>query len=61
MTWTEIWENTTNAISTIKNIIVGFYEIITSIFSFIPSPFSDILNISVIVIIALVAVKIVRG
>ena len=61
MTWAEIWENTTNAISTIKNIIVGFYEIITSIFSFIPSPFSDILSISVIVIIALVAVKIVRG
>lgn len=61
MTWAEIWENTTKAIDTIKNIIVGFYEIIISIFSFIPSPFSDILSISVIVIIALVAVKIVRG
>lgn len=61
MTWSEIWENTSKAIDTIKNVVVGFFEIVTSIFSFIPSPFSEILSVAVIVIIALVAVKIVRG
>lgn len=57
----ELWENIENAIDTIKSLVTGFYDIITSIFNFIPEPFGTILGIVAIVIIALVAIKIVRG
>lgn len=57
----ELWENITDAIETIKSLVSGFFEIVTSIFSFIPEPFGSILSIASIVIIALVAIKIVRG
>lgn len=57
----ELWNNIENAIGTIKSLVTGFYDIVSSIFGFIPAPFSDILTIMSIVIIALVAIKIVRG
>ena len=56
-----MWENFTQALDTIKSVILGFVDIITSIFGFIPEPFSTILNVAVIIIIALVIAKIVRG
>lgn len=57
----ELWEDITNAIEVIKSLATGFYDIVTSIFSFVPAPFSTILSGITIVIIALVAIKIVRG
>lgn len=56
-----MWDNFTQALDTIKNVILGFGEIITNIFNFIPEPFSTILNVAVIIVIALVVAKIVRG
>ena len=56
-----MWDNFTQALDTIKSVILGFVDIITSIFGFIPEPFSTILNVAVIIIIALVIAKIVRG
>lgn len=57
----ELWENIENAIGTIKSLVTGFFDIVTSIFGFLPEPFGTILSIASIVIIALVAIKIVRG
>lgn len=56
-----MWENFTEALDTIKSVILGFVDIITSIFGLIPEPFSTILNVAVIIIIALVIAKVVRG
>lgn len=56
-----MWENFTEALDTIKSVILGFVDIITSIFDLIPEPFSTILNVAVIIIIALVIAKVVRG
>lgn len=56
-----MWDNFTQALDTIKSVILGFVDIITSIFGFIPEPFSTILNVAVIIIIALVIAKVVRG
>lgn len=56
-----MWDNFTQALDTIKNVVLGFGEIVTSIFNLIPEPFSTILNVAVIIIIALVIAKIVRG
>lgn len=57
----ELWENLENAVGTIKDIVFGFYDMVTFIFGLIPEPFSQILGIALIVIVALVAAKIVRG
>lgn len=56
-----MWDNFTQALDTIKNVILGFGEIITNIFDFIPEPFSTILDVAAIIVIALVIAKIVRG
>ena len=56
-----MWDDFTEALDTIKSVILGFVDIITSIFGFIPEPFSTILNVAVIIIIALVIAKVVRG
>lgn len=56
-----MWDNFTQALDTIKEVILGFCEIVSNTFALIPEPFSTILNVAVIIIIALVIAKIVRG
>lgn len=56
-----LWDNVTSAISAIKDFITGFFDISGMILGFIPKPYSTILSVAVIIIVALVALKIVRG
>jgi len=56
-----LWENVTNAITQIKDFVLGFAEIANKIVGFIPSPFKEILIVAIIIVVALVAAKIVRG
>ena len=56
-----LWDNIKDALLKIKDVLFGFAEIITNIFSFIPEPFSTILNVAVIIVCALVILKFVRG
>lgn len=57
----ELWDNFTQALDTIKNLVFGFIDIVGLVFSYMPSPFSEILGIASIVIVALIVAKIVRG
>lgn len=57
----DMWDNVTTALGTIKDVILGFGEIVTNTFGLIPEPFSTILNVAVIIVVALVVAKIVRG
>lgn len=57
----DLFDNISNAISSIKDFVVGFFEISTTIIGLIPSPFKEILLIAIVIIVALVAIKIVRG
>lgn len=57
----QLWENVTNAIDTIKETFFAFYDIVKYVLTIIPSPFSEILDVAVIIIVAIVALKIVRG
>lgn len=56
-----MWDNVTEALGKIKDVIFGFADIIANIFSFVPEPFSTILNVAVIIVVALVILKFVRG
>lgn len=57
----ELWDNMSMAIEEIKAFIMSFYEITTMIFNYIPDPFSTILKVAIIIIVALTALKVVRG
>ena len=57
----ELWDNFTQAIDTIKNLVFGFIDIVGLAFSLVPSPFSEILGVASLVIIALIVRKIVKG
>lgn len=56
-----MWDNFTQALDTIKEVILGFCEIVVNTFALIPEPFSTILNVAVVIVVALVIAKIVRG
>ena len=56
-----IWDSIQDAISSIKALTAGFFSIVNSIFDLVPDPFGIILKVVLVVIIALIAVKIVRG
>lgn len=58
---TDLWNSVTDAIVKIKDLFVGFIEIVSLIFSFLPEPFDKIMSYALIIICALIVVKIVRG
>lgn len=55
------FNNIGNAIDTLKEIVVSFYEIVTSIFSFIPEPFGAILGVALLATVAITIIKLIRG
>lgn len=55
-----LWDNVAEGATKIKDIVFAFIDIVNMIFSFIPSPFKEILIIALTVVIALVAVKIIN-
>lgn len=57
----DLWNNITSAISSIKEFVLGFGEIANTVIGLIPSPFKEILLVAIVIIVALVAAKIVRG
>ncbi len=57
----ELWDNVEGAIENIKEFVLGFIDICSLIFGFIPEPFSTILAVVLIIIVAVVVIKVVRG
>lgn len=57
----DLWDNVTSAISSIKDFVLGFTDISTTIFGLIPPPFKEILLVAVVIVVAIVVIKIVRG
>ena len=55
------FNNITDAVTTLKNIVTKFYETTTAIFSFIPDPFGKILGVALGAVIAITIIKIIRG
>lgn len=55
------FEDTKQAINDIKNIIIFFYDSVDMMFDLIPSPFNVILKLALIVILAIIIIRIVRG
>ena len=58
---TDLWENIDRAIETVKNFCILFYDYSISVFNIFPSPFKEILIMALLVTIASVIIKVVRG
>lgn len=57
----DYFENINKAINDIKDIILFFYDSVTMIFDLIPSPFGTILKMALLIILAIIIIRIVRG
>lgn len=57
----ELWDSVSDAVVKIKDLFVGFIDIVSLMFSFLPAPFDKIMSYALIIISALIVVKIVRG
>lgn len=57
---TDIWDTATNSILQIRDLIVAFFDVIDSTFSFIPRPWGDIIQMFIPIFAILLVVKVVK-
>lgn len=61
LTIMDFFEDVAGAIAAIKDLIISFYKIVTTIFTLIPQPYGAILGIALTIILAIIIIGIVRG
>ena len=57
----EYFDDIGKAVNDIKDMLIFFYDAVTMMFDLIPAPFGTILKISLIVILAIIVIRVVRG